>query len=119
MALDYGELPLQEAVRAARTTARRRQLLDAAVKAMETHGFHQTSMQDLAAEAKVSVGLIYTYFGGKEELLLAHGWALKHWHFGPVHTCEQYIRLQTRHVLDALVCENRRADYAHVLEWKA
>ncbi|OBH32031.1 TetR family transcriptional regulator [Mycobacterium sp. E342] len=223
MALDYGELPVQEAVRAARTTARRRQLLDAAVKVMGTHGFHQTSMQHLAAEAKVSVGLIYTYFGGKEELLLAtivrildvfrdqlapvmaaagddvvdrlaagirryiqivdenldgvvltyresrtlapadrarikeleiasaaplravietgigqgvfrdvdvdltvvdimllaHGWALKHWHFGPVYTREQYIRLQTRHVLDALVRENRRADYAHVLEWEA
>ena len=29
------------------------------------------SMQDLAAEANVSVGLIYKYFGGKEDLLLA------------------------------------------------
>ena len=217
---DYGDLPVEEAVRAARASSRRRQVLDAAVKVMGRHGFHQMSMQDLAAEAKVSVGLIYTYFGGKEELLLAtivrildvfrdqlapvmdaagddvvdqlaagirryiqivdenldgvvltyresrtlapadrarikeleiataaplravieagsaqgvfravdvdltvfdimllaHGWALKHWHFGPVYTSDEYIRLQTRHVLDALVRDDRRADYAHVLE---
>ena len=71
MAVDYGELPVEEAVRAARASSRRRQVLDAAVKVMGAKGFHQTSMQDLAAEAKVSVGLIYTYFGGKEDLLLA------------------------------------------------
>jgi AcrR family transcriptional regulator len=217
---DYGDLPVEEAVRAARASSRRRQVLDAAVKVMGRHGFHQMSMQDLATEAKVSVGLIYTYFGGKEDLLLAtivrildvfrdqlapvmdaagddvvdqlaagirryiqivdenldgvvltyresrtlapadrarikeleiataaplravieagsaqgvfravdvdltvfdimllaHGWALKHWHFGPVYTSDAYIRLQTRHVLDALVRDDRRADYAHVLE---
>ncbi|EFG76603.1 transcriptional regulator, TetR family [Mycobacterium parascrofulaceum ATCC BAA-614] len=220
MAVEYGDLPVREAVRAARAGARRRQLLDAAVTVMGARGFHQMSMQDLAAEANVSVGLIYTYFGGKEELLLAtivrildafrdqlapvmaaagddvvdqlaagirryveivdenldgvvltyresrtlapagralikdleiataaplravveagmargafrdvdvdltvfdimllaHGWALKHWHFGPLYTRDEYIRLQTRHVLDALVRDDRRADYAHVLE---
>ncbi|OBI36469.1 TetR/AcrR family transcriptional regulator [Mycobacterium sp. E2238] len=220
MAVDYGALPVEEAVRAARAGARRRQVLDAAVKVMGRHGFHQMSMQDLAAEAKVSVGLIYTYFGGKEDLLLAtivrildvfrdqlapvmaaagddvvdqlaagigryiqivdenldgvvltyresrtlapadrarikeleiataaplravieagiaagvfrdvdvdvtvfdimllaHGWALKHWHFGPAYTRDEYIRLQTRHLLHALVRDDRRADYGHVLE---
>ncbi|UXA07674.1 TetR/AcrR family transcriptional regulator [Mycobacterium sp. SMC-2] len=220
MTVDYGELPVREAVRAARASSRRRQVLDAAVKVMGRHGFHQMSMQDLAAEAKVSVGLIYTYFGGKEDLLLAtivrildvfrdqlapvikaagddvvdqlaagirrhiqivdenldgvvltyresrtlapadrarikeleiataaplraviqagiargvfrdvdvdltvfdimllaHGWALKHWHFGPTYSIDEYIALQTRHVLDALVRDDRRADYAHVLE---
>jgi AcrR family transcriptional regulator len=206
MATDYGELPVAEAVRAARTSSRRRQLLDAAVKVMGQKGFHQMSMQDLAAEANVSVGLIYKYFGGKEDLLLAtivrvqdafhdklapiitaagddpvaqlvagirryveivdenldavvltyresrtldaagraqikeleiataaplrsviqagiaagvfraadidlavfdimllaHGWALKHWHFGPNYTLDEYIRLQTRCVLNSL-----------------
>lgn len=38
---------------------------------MSQTGFHQMSMQDLATEANVSVGLIYKYFGGKEDLLLA------------------------------------------------
>jgi len=206
MATDYGELPVAEAVRAARTSSRRRQLLDAAVKVMGRKGFHQMSMQDLAAEANVSVGLIYKYFGGKEDLLLAtivriqdafhdqlapimtaagddpvaqlvagirryleivdenldavvltyresrtldaagraqikeleiataaplrsviqagiaagvfhaadvdlavfdimllaHGWALKHWHFGSNYTLDEYIRLQTRYVLNSL-----------------
>jgi AcrR family transcriptional regulator len=206
MATDYGELPVAEAVRAARTSSRRRQLLDAAVKIMGQKGFHQMSMQDLAAEANVSVGLIYKYFGGKEDLLLAtivriqdafhdqlapimaaagddpvaqlvagirryveivdenldavvltyresrtldaagrmqikeleiataaplrsvieagiaagvfhatdvdlavfdimllaHGWALKHWHFGPNYTLDEYIRLQTGYLLTSL-----------------
>lgn len=204
---DFGSLPVEEAVRAARVSSRRRQVLDAAVALMGKTGFHQMSMHDLAAQAKVSVGLIYKYFGGKEDLLLAtivrildvfrdqltpvmdaagadpierlaagirryiqivdenldgvvltyretrtlgpaertqlkeleiasaaplratieagidagvfravdvdltvydimliaHGWALKHWHFGPNYTVEEYIRLQTRHVLNALV----------------
>jgi AcrR family transcriptional regulator len=68
---DYGSLPVEEAVRAARTTSRRRQVLDAAVTVMSKTGFHQMSMQDLATEANVSVGLIYKYFGRKEGLLLA------------------------------------------------
>ncbi len=209
MAVDYSDLPVEEAVRAARASARRRQVLDAAVIVMGKTGFHQMSMQDLAAEAKVSVGLIYQYFGGKEDLLLAtivrildafrdqlapviqsagtdpvdqlaagirryieivdenldgvvltyresrtlgaegrsrikeleiasaaplravieagiaqgvfrrvdvdltvcdimllaHGWALKQWHFGPSYTVDEYIALQTRHVLNSLVLE--------------
>lgn len=208
---DFADLPVEEAVRAARTSSRRRQLLDAAVKVMGRKGFHQMSMQDLAAEAKVSVGLIYKYFGGKEDLLLAtivriqdafrdqlgpvmaaagddataqltagirryieivdenldavvltyresrtldaagraqikeleiataaplraaiekgiadgifhdadvdlvvfdimllaHGWALKHWHFGPNYSLDDYTRLQTGHVLNSLHCPNR------------
>ena len=211
MTIDYGQLSVEEAVRAARTDSRRRQILDAAVKVMQKTGFHQMSMQDLATEANVSVGLIYKYFGGKEDLLLAtivriqdafrdqlspviaaagedpveqlragirryveivdenldavvltyresrtldaagraqikeleiasaaplrtvieagiaadafndvdadlivfdimllaHGWALKHWHFGELYTLTDYIRLQTRYVLDSLVRVSR------------
>ncbi|HEY5856930.1 MAG TPA: TetR/AcrR family transcriptional regulator [Aldersonia sp.] len=62
---------LDEAVRAIRVSSRRRQVLDAAVTVMQHTGFHQMSMQALADEAKVSVGLIYKYFGGKEDILLA------------------------------------------------
>jgi AcrR family transcriptional regulator len=220
MTLEYGSLPVQEAVRAARVSSRRRQVLDAAVKVMGKTGFHQMSMQDLAAEANVSVGLIYKYFGGKEDLLLAtivriqdafrdqlapvmeaagndiverlaagirryieivdenldavvltyresrtldaagraqikdleiataaplraaievgigegifrdaevdlvvfdimllaHGWALKHWHFGPIYSIDQYIRLQTNYVLNSLIRHERRGDYARLME---
>ena len=216
---DYASLPVEEAVRAARASSRRRQVLDAAVTVMGKTGFHQMSMQDLARKANVSVGLIYQYFGGKEDLLLAtivrildvfrdqlapvmdaagadmvvqlaagirryieivdenldgvvltyresrtlgaegraqikeleiasaaplravievgiesgvfravdvdltvydimllaHGWALKHWHFGTSYTVDEYITLQTRHVLRSLVAEGRRAEYAHLL----
>jgi AcrR family transcriptional regulator len=38
---------------------------------MERDGSHAVSMQAVAAEAGVSVGLIYRYFGGKDDLLLA------------------------------------------------
>ena len=65
MATDYSDLPVEEAVRAVRTSSRRRQVLDAAVKVMGRTGFHQMSMQNLAAEADVSVGLIYKYFGAQ------------------------------------------------------
>jgi AcrR family transcriptional regulator len=61
----------EEAVRAVRTEWRTRQLLGAAARLMEREGFHSVSMQALAEEADVSVGLIYRYFGGKEDVLLA------------------------------------------------
>ncbi|MBS4728506.1 TetR/AcrR family transcriptional regulator [Mycobacterium sp. SM1] len=219
MVTDFGDLPVRDAVRAARSSSRRRQMLDAAVKVMGKTGFHQMSMQDLAAEANVSVGLIYKYFGGKEDLLLAtivriqdafrdqlapamdaagddiverlaagirryieivdenldavvltyresrtldpagraqikeleistaaplraaieagiaegifrdadvdlvvfnimllaQGWALKHWHFGPIYNVDQYIRLQTAIVLHSLIRYERHKDYAHLL----
>lgn len=214
----HGALPVEEAVRAAQAGLRRRQVLDAAVKVMGRNGFHQMSMQDLAREAHVSVGLLYRYFGGKEDLLLAtivrildafrdqlapvidaagadvadrlaagirryieivdenldgvvltyresrtsavrprpdqgagdrhrrapargdrtgvaggvfrdvdvdvtvfdivllaHGWALKHWHFGPAYTVDEYVALQTRHVLNSLVADGHRARYAYLL----
>jgi DNA-binding transcriptional regulator YbjK len=55
-------MAVEEAVRAASTSCRRRQVVDTAVKVIGKTGFHQTSMQDLATEANVSVGLIYKYF---------------------------------------------------------
>jgi len=63
------------AKRAARTDARvqrrRRQILDAATEVMSRTGFHATAMQAVAERAGISVGLIYQYFGNKDDLLLA------------------------------------------------
>lgn len=63
----------REAVRAARVDARvqrrRRQILEAATHLMQQSGFHAMSMQSVAEEARISVGLIYQYFGNKEDLL--------------------------------------------------
>jgi AcrR family transcriptional regulator len=50
---------------------RTRQVLDAAVRLMNGDGFHAVSMQALAREADISVGLIYKYFGGKEDVVVA------------------------------------------------
>lgn len=61
--------------RAARTDARvqrrRRQILDAATEVMSKTGFHATAMQAVAERAGISVGLIYQYFGNKDDLLSA------------------------------------------------
>lgn len=61
----------QAAARQTLAAQRSRQLLDAAARLMEREGSEAVSMQALAAEAGVSVGLIYRYFGGKDEILLA------------------------------------------------
>lgn len=47
------------------------QLLDAAAASFTRRGFHATTVQDIAAEAGVSVGLLYRYFDGKEALVVA------------------------------------------------
>lgn len=62
---------VDEAARAVRTERRVRQLLAAAARLMDRDGSEAVSMQAVAAEAGVSVGLIYRYFAGKDELLLA------------------------------------------------
>ena len=59
------------AARQTRSRVRSEQLLAAAARLMAREGSGAVSMQALAGEAGVSVGLIYRYFGGKDELLLA------------------------------------------------
>ncbi|WP_310961198.1 TetR/AcrR family transcriptional regulator [Nocardioides terrisoli] len=61
----------QDAARRTLAEERSRQLLGAAARLMEREGSEAVSMQALAAEAGVSVGLIYRYFGSKDEVLLA------------------------------------------------
>jgi TetR/AcrR family transcriptional repressor of uid operon len=50
---------------------RRSQILDAALVCFAKRGFHQASMHDIAAEADISVGLIYRYFENKEAVISA------------------------------------------------
>lgn len=58
-----------EAAQVARTKVRERQVLDAAARLMITSGSQSVSMQAVADEARVSVGLIYRYFSSKQELV--------------------------------------------------
>ncbi len=51
--------------------ARRRQIMAAARACFLRNGFHQTSMQDVIAEAGLSVGAVYRYFASKNELINA------------------------------------------------
>jgi AcrR family transcriptional regulator len=50
---------------------RREQILQAARRCFARNGFHQTSMQDLFAEAGLSAGAIYRYFRSKDEMVVA------------------------------------------------
>ncbi|MGW4497591.1 TetR/AcrR family transcriptional regulator [Micromonospora sp. NPDC004336] len=51
--------------------ARRRQIVDAARRCFLREGFHRTTMQDVIAEAGLSVGAVYRYFPSKAELISA------------------------------------------------
>lgn len=63
-----GRTPLTPA-RAERLRRRRAEILDAAAHLMQESGYHAVSMQAVAERAEISVGLIYQYFGNKEDLL--------------------------------------------------
>jgi AcrR family transcriptional regulator len=52
-----------------RTTDRRRELLDAAVRVFARQGFHSARVGDIAEEAGVAHGLLYHYFRSKDEVL--------------------------------------------------
>lgn len=47
-------------------------ILDAAERLFVRYGFKKTTMDEIAAEAGVGKGTIYSYFRSKEELLLAY-----------------------------------------------
>ncbi len=49
--------------------ARRQQILEAAWRCFARHGFHETSMQDVFAEAGLSAGAVYRYFPSKADLV--------------------------------------------------
>ena len=51
--------------------ARQQHILDAALRCVRRSGFHGASMADIAAEAKLSVGVIYRYFASKEAIVEA------------------------------------------------
>jgi AcrR family transcriptional regulator len=55
----------------AHLAARREQILAAARRCFSRNGFHATSMQDVIADAGLSVGAVYRYFQSKDELRTA------------------------------------------------
>jgi TetR/AcrR family transcriptional regulator, fatty acid metabolism regulator protein len=53
----------------AATVDKRRLILDAAVRVFARQGFHTCRVSDIADEAGVAYGLVYHYFGSKDEVL--------------------------------------------------
>ena len=47
---------------------REQQMLDAAVQMFSANGYHETSMDVIAAQAQISKPMLYLYYGSKEEL---------------------------------------------------
>jgi AcrR family transcriptional regulator len=58
-------------ISAARATAQRERILDAALTCFAREGFHAATMQDIVAESGLSPGAIYGYFKGKTEVVMA------------------------------------------------
>jgi AcrR family transcriptional regulator len=59
----------QQPVAGSRAADKRRLILDAAVRVFARQGFHACRVSDIADEAKVAYGLVYHYFGSKDEVL--------------------------------------------------
>lgn len=63
---------LQEAAdhaRQLRSNVRQKQVLDAAAMLMESQGAQSVSVKEIADKAGVSVGLVYRYFGNKDDVV--------------------------------------------------
>ncbi len=50
---------------------RRQQILDAAELCFRRRGFHQATMQEICAEARISPGALYRYFDSKADIIAA------------------------------------------------
>jgi AcrR family transcriptional regulator len=70
----------RDAAKRAKADAYRRVIADAAQKVFAEHGFDAAKMQDIAQEAGLSLGTLYTVFPGKAEVYSAiqreHGQAV-------------------------------------------
>jgi AcrR family transcriptional regulator len=58
-------------IRPERKAERRAQIVAAARTCFARSGFHNTTLQDVFAEADLSAGCVYNYFRSKDELMLA------------------------------------------------
>jgi AcrR family transcriptional regulator len=56
-------------ITAGRKEQRRSQILNAAAACFARQGFHQTTMQDICAEAGLSAGAVYGYFDSKDAII--------------------------------------------------
>jgi len=100
------------ATRAGTQEDKRRLLLDAAVRVFAEKGYHACRVSDIAAEAGVAHGLLYHYFGSKEEVLqtvFTETWSLMLTAIRSVEETTESSREQVRKVA-AIVLRSWRAD---------
>jgi TetR/AcrR family fatty acid metabolism transcriptional regulator len=65
----HGKVPAPVAVRSPAQEAKRRRILEAAVRAFARKGYHACRVGEIASEAGVAYGLVYHYFTSKDEIL--------------------------------------------------
>lgn len=58
-------------VRKEHLEARRQQILRGAAACFARKGFHQTTMEDICRQTELSMGAVYRYFAGKEQIIAA------------------------------------------------
>lgn len=100
------------AARAGTQEDKRRVLLDAAVRVFAEKGYHACRVSDIAAEAGVAHGLLYHYFGSKEEVLqtvFTETWSLMLTAIRSVEETTESAREQVRKVA-AIVLRSWRDD---------
>ncbi|MGD9965933.1 MAG: TetR/AcrR family transcriptional regulator [Hyphomonadaceae bacterium] len=66
---DPGETQLARPADPVLAERRRRQILDAAITCFRRRGFHQSTMAEICAEARVSAGALYRYFSSKADII--------------------------------------------------
>jgi TetR/AcrR family transcriptional regulator, repressor for uid operon len=76
---------------------RRGQIMDAALACFRRRGFHQTSMQEICAEANLSPGALYRYFPSKTDIITAISAADAHTR------CQVIAQISSDELIDRLV----------------
>jgi AcrR family transcriptional regulator len=87
--------------RAAAGEAKRRQILDAAVRVFARKGFHASRVGDIAEEAGVAHGLLYHYFTSKDQVLEAvfhENWSVLLARIARVEESDEPAADQLRHI---------------------
>jgi AcrR family transcriptional regulator len=64
-------VPKKRLTRAERQALTRREVLDAAARVFPARGYHQTRVEEVADDAGLSIGAVYSNFESKADLFLA------------------------------------------------
>jgi TetR/AcrR family transcriptional regulator, fatty acid metabolism regulator protein len=77
-------------------------IIDAALKVMKRKGFHKARMADISRDAGISYGLVYHYFGTKEELfetILERWWDSLFTLMGKIGAASKHVQQQLGQII--------------------